>query len=168
VFNVDDAKEGKSEMKSRIWIIAIVALFSIGVLGGETKAQDGVKAGILRCNVGSGWGFVFGSSKELKCVYSPGGERYAGEIQKYGVDIGYTQSGVIVWTVFAPTKELNAGALTGTYVGATAEVSLGMGLGANVLVGGGNSIALQPLSISGQEGLNVAGGIGAITLKAVK
>jgi len=155
-------------MNSRIWIIAIVALSSIAVLGGESKAQDGVKAGILRCNVGSGWGFVFGSSKELKCVYSPGGERYAGEIQKYGVDIGYTQSGVIVWTVFAPTKDLNAGALTGTYVGATAEVSLGMGLGANVLLGGGNSIALQPLSISGQEGLNVAGGIGAITLKAVK
>jgi len=155
-------------MNSRIWIIAIVALSSIAVLGGESKAQDGVKAGILRCNVGSGWGFVFGSSKELKCVYSPGGERYAGEIQKYGVDIGYTQSGVIVWTVFAPTKDLNAGALTGTYVGATAEVSLGMGLGANVLLGGGNSIALQPLSISGQEGLNVAGGIGAIILKAVK
>jgi len=155
-------------MNSRVWIIAIVALFGIGALGGESKAQDGVKAGILRCNVGSGWGFVFGSSKELKCVYSPGGERYAGEIKKYGVDIGYTQSGVIVWTVFAPTTELNAGALTGTYVGATAEVSLGMGLGANVLLGGGNSIALQPLSISGQEGLNVAGGIGAITLEAVR
>jgi hypothetical protein len=157
-------------MTSRIWIIAIVVLFSFGALGGESMAQSGIKAGILKCNVGGGWGFVFGSTKELKCVYSPNGprgaERYTGEINKFGVDIGYTQSGVIIWTVFAPTNNLNAGALEGTYVGATAEVSLGMGLGANVLLGGGNSIALQPLSISGQEGLNVAGGIGAITLKA--
>jgi len=157
-------------MKTRIWIMAIVALFSIGVLGGEPKAQSGIKAGILKCNVGGGWGFVFGSSKELKCVYSPGGsqggERYTGKIQKFGVDLGYTEGGVIVWTVVAPTNSLNSGALEGTYVGATAEVSAGMGLGANVLVGGGNSIALQPLSISGQQGLNVAGGIGAITLTA--
>jgi hypothetical protein len=163
-------KGAKSDMNARIWIIAIVALFSIGVFGGESKAQSGVKVGILKCNVGGGWGFVFGSSKELKCVYSaggtPGGERYIGKIQKFGVDIGYTEGGVIVWTVFAPTNQLNSKALEGTYVGATAEVSAGMGLGANVLLGGGNSIALQPLSISGQQGLNVAGGIGAMSLTA--
>jgi len=157
-------------MNSRLWIIAVVALFSIGVSGDDSRAQSGIKAGILKCNVGGGWGFVFGSSKELKCLYTPGGstggERYSGEIQKFGVDIGYTQGGVIVWTVIAPTNQVSAGALEGTYVGATAEVSAGMGLGANVLLGGGNSIALQPLSISGQQGLNVAGGIGAISLKA--
>ena len=39
-----------------------------------------------------------------------------------------------------------------------ASATVGVGLGANVLVGGsGNSIALQPVSIEGTTGLNVAG-----------
>ena len=57
------------------------------------------------------------------------------------------------------------GMLAGTYVGATAEVSIAAGLGANVLVGGSNrSVALQPLSVQGQVGLNIAAGIGALEL----
>jgi hypothetical protein len=152
---------------------AIAALALAGVLGfaAPVHAQNseaGVKAGVLKCHVASGFGFVFGSSKDLKCVYSPDNakdsQRYTGKIKTFGVDIGYTQSGVIIWFVFAPTNDVDRGALQGKYVGATAEVTLGAGLGANVLIGGGNSIALQPLSISGQQGLNIAGGIGAVTL----
>ncbi len=70
--------------------------------------------------------------------------------------------------MFAPTSDLNSGALQGGYIGATAEVTVVLGLGANVLVGGGNSIALQPVSISGQAGLNVAAGIGSVTLNWVR
>ena len=110
---------------------AVAALAAAGLLiAGTAQAQDkdpDVKAGVLNCNVGSGWGFVFGSSKDLKCVYSPvegEAERYRGEVEKYGVDIGYTESGVIIWTVFAPTNDLKPGALNGTYVGASAEVSI--------------------------------------------
>ena len=153
---------------------AIASLALAGVLGTAApvhaqSSKAGVKAGILRCNVASGFGFVFGSSKDLKCVYSPdngkNSQRYTGKIQKFGVDIGYTESGVIVWVVIAPTNDVDRGALQGKYVGVTAEVTAGVGLGANALIGGGNSMALQPLSISGQQGLNVAGGIGAVTLK---
>jgi hypothetical protein len=144
-----------------------VAALLVGVSFGAA-AQGGVKIGTLKCNVGSGWGFVLGSTKDLKCIFSPNGaaERYGGTVQKFGVDIGYTQSGVIIWAVFAPTTDLKPGALRGTYVGASAEVSAGMGLGANVLIGGGSSIALQPLSIQGQEGFNVAAGIGSIQLES--
>lgn len=146
--------------------VAVVAGFA-----GGASAQT-VQAGTLTCNVASGWGFIIGSSKDLKCTFSPGTaspvERYTGTISKFGADIGYTQSGVIVWAVFAPTNALKPGALSGSYAGATAEATVGAGLGANVLVGGGNSIALQPLSISGQEGLNVAAGIAGVTLKYVK
>jgi hypothetical protein len=153
---------------------AIASLALAGMLGtvAPVHAQNseaGVKAGILKCDVASGFGFVFGSSKDLKCVFSPDGDgdsqRYTGKIQKFGVDIGYTESGVIVWVVIAPTNDIDRGALQGEYVGVTAEVTAGVGLGANALIGGGNSLALQPLSISGQQGLNVAAGIGAVSLE---
>ncbi len=153
--------------------VAAVALAAgAGQPAGAQSSKEGIKAGVLKCDVSSGWGFIFGSSKDLKCVFSPDGtkksERYVGRIEKYGVDIGYSSSGVIIWVVLAPTSNVDAGALTGTYIGVTAEVTAGAGLGANVLVGGGNSVALQPLSISGQQGLNIAAGIGAVTLTAVR
>lgn len=140
--------------------------------GAVAQSKEGVKVGTLKCDVDSGWGLVFGSSKGLKCVYTPDGkkmsERYRGTIDKYGIDIGYTEAGIILWTVFAPTKSVDPQALAGKYVGATAEATVAVGLGANVLVGGGNSIALQPLSIGGQRGLNLAAGIASVELKAAR
>jgi hypothetical protein len=84
---------------------------------------------------------------------------------KFGVDLGYTQGGVMIWTVIAPTAVIAPGSLAGSYAGGTASATVGVGVGANALVGGsGNTIALQPLSLEGNSGLNVAGGIGAIQL----
>jgi hypothetical protein len=127
-----------------------------------------MQAGTLSCNEASGWGFIFGSSHDIRCTYSPVSgkpEHYIGSISKFGVDIGYVQSSVIIWAVAAPTSTLGPGALAGTYVGATGSVAVGPGVGANVLVGGsGNTISLQPISLQGGVGLNVAGGIGALTL----
>ncbi len=131
-------------------------------------SHGGVKVGSLTCNISSGFGFIFGSSKELKCTYSPNagaGEHYTGTFSKYGLDIGYADKGVLVWGVVAPTSDVHNGALAGDYAGATANATIGVGLGANVLIGGMNkSIALQPLSVSGSTGLNIAAGIGVITL----
>jgi uncharacterized protein DUF992 len=151
------------------------ALAAAGVLSlGSTAdaAPHGVKVGTLTCNVASGWGFVFGSSKDLHCSFAPNkapmGEHYEGTINKFGVDVGYTSGGVIVWAVFAPSSDLRHGALQGDYAGATASATAGVGIGANVLLGGfDRSIALQPLSIEGNTGLNVAAGIGNISLKYV-
>jgi hypothetical protein len=132
-------------------------------------AQGGARIGTLTCSVAGGWGFVFGSSKAIRCTLAPGGgrpEHYAGSINKFGVDIGYTQGGVLVWGVFAPTANLAPGALSGNYVGATGSATVGVGAGANVLVGGSNrTISLQPVSIEGNTGLNVAAGIGAMSLR---
>ena len=92
-------------------------------------------------------------------------EHYTGSISKFGVDIGYTEGGVLVWGVFAPTSDMRKGALEGDYAGASAQATVGVGVGANVLVGGlDKSIALQPLSVEGSKGLNVAAGIGSIWL----
>ena len=155
---------------SRIAMAAGAALMAVATLAAGTapaRAQAGVKVGVLSCNVASGWGFVFGSSRALRCTFAPSGrvEHYAGNISKFGVDIGYTSGAVIVWAVFAPTPDIAPGSLAGNYVGATGSATVGVGAGANVLVGGSQrTIDLQPVSIEGNTGLNVAAGIGAMTL----
>lgn len=152
-----------------------IALCALGLaaggltIGAPAHAQGGIKVGVLTCNVASGFGFVFGSSRAINCTFSPSAgappQHYVGAINKFGVDIGYLQGGVIVWGVVAPTADLAPGSLSGTYAGATGSATVGVGVGANVLVGGsGNSIALQPVSIEGTTGLNVAAGIAQMTL----
>jgi len=157
-------------MKKALHVIAAAAALTLGFGVSAQAAPHGVKVGSLTCDVSSGWGFVFGSSKDLRCTFRPSGhtaEHYTGSISKFGVDIGYTGGEVLVWGVFAPSSDVRAGALQGDYAGASAQATIGVGLGANVLVGGlDKSIALQPLSISGEKGLNVAAGIGSISLKA--
>ncbi|MDE2463122.1 MAG: DUF992 domain-containing protein [Alphaproteobacteria bacterium] len=151
-------------------VLAAMALAGTAFLF-AVPANAAVKAGMLTCHVSSGWGFIFGSSKDLRCLFQPpegAVEHYRGTINKFGVDIGYTQAGVIAWGVFAPSSSVHPGALSGHYVGASAQATAGVGLGANALVGGfRHSIMLQPLSIEGSTGLNVAAGIGSITLHYV-
>jgi hypothetical protein len=140
----------------------------------QPGAQTGhtVRVGYLTCHVSSGWGFIFGSSRDVKCAYAMQPnytEYYDGSITKFGADIGYLSSAVILWAVVAPTNNLGAGALAGNYAGPTASVAMGVGAGANILVGGfKNSIALQPVSIEGQNGLNVAAGITQLSLRLDK
>ncbi len=149
-------------------LLACAAL--IGGLGlGQQAHADGVKIGTLSCHEASGWGFIFGSSHEVRCTFSNGErtERYEGTISKFGVDVGYQQSAVLIWAVVAPNDVHGPGVLDGHYGGATAEGSVGVGVGANALIGGSTrSIALQPLSIEGATGLNVAAGIGELTLRS--
>jgi len=153
----------------RIVFAATSILFlTVWSLPAHAEGSMTVKTGYLTCHEASGWGFVIGSSRDIKCSYSSNGGRteyYSGSISKFGADIGYLQSAVILWAVAAPTKDLKTGALAGHYGGATASVSLGVGAGANVLLGGfKDSIALQPVSVEGQNGLNVAAGVAAMTL----
>jgi len=147
-----------------------VAGLALGTVSFGTPARAAVtmKDGVLTCHVDSGYGFVFGSSRGLNCTYSGNGhvEHYSGDISKFGVDIGYLQSGVIVWAVLAPTTDFAAGALAGSYGGVTAGASVVVGANANVLIGGStHEFSLQPLSIEGDKGLNVAAGIASISLK---
>ena len=147
---------------------ALGLLIGILVYSNPAQAQGGAQVGTLTCNVASGWGFVFGSSRALRCTFAGSGrtEHYAGTIQRFGVDIGFTQAGVLVWGVLAPTSNMAPGALAGNFVGATGSATVGVGAGANVLVGGSNrTISLQPVSFEGSTGLNVAAGIGALNLR---
>lgn len=120
----------------------------------------GVKIGTLRCDVGGGVGYVFGSAKQVDCTFNSvrgGADSYSGVIRKLGVDLGFTTRGRLVWAVFAPTAGYHHGSLAGRYRGATAEATVGIGAGANIMVGGTTgSVHLQLLSVTGQAGLNVA------------
>jgi len=144
------------------------AALALNVTSVAAQAEQGVKAGLLACNVESGWGFVFGSTREIKCSFTHGGgsvEHYVGHIRKFGVDIGYLSGGVIAWAVLAPTTDVGKGALAGDYGGVSGSATVVGGAGANVLVGGfTNTISLQPVSFEGTAGLNVAGGIVELTL----
>jgi hypothetical protein len=148
-----------------------VALGALGLvtgglaLGTPAQAHD-VRVGVMTCDMASGFGYILGSSRDLRCTISLASgpvEHYAGTISKFGLDIGYVQNPAIVWTVVAPTVALSPGSLSGTYGGATASVTVGVGV--NVLVGGSNDmISLQPVSIEGGTGLNVAGGFASMSL----
>jgi Protein of unknown function (DUF992) len=159
------------QKKFRLMLGAALAAGALAFAGAADAAPHGIKVGTLTCNVASGWGFVFGSSKDLHCTFRGNQDRhehYSGSISKFGVDIGYTEGGVLVWGVFAPSSDIRPGSLEGDYAGATASATVGVGLGANVLIGGlDKSIALQPLSVEGNKGLNVAAGVGAISLHSV-
>lgn len=137
----------------------------------QQPGSKGINVGSLSCNVAGGVGFVFGSSKALNCIFTPTsgpGAHYEGEIKRFGIDIGYTKDAQIVWLVFAPGK-ITSGALAGSYGGVTVQGTVGVGAGANILVGGSNNqIALQPVSVEGSAGLNVAGGVAEISLKAAR
>ena len=158
-------------MKTYFRVMLAAAAVALTAGAGQA-APAGVKVGTLTCDVAAGAGFVFGSTKNLTCQYAPSRasvERYSGTISKWGVDIGYTGKGKLVWAVMAPTSDVRPGAIEGEYAGATAQANVGVGLGANVLIGGlDKSIALQPLSVEGSTGLNVAAGIGQISLKHVR
>ena len=129
--------------------------------------QQRVQAGTLECSLSSGIGMVVASQRNIACNFKPNGgppEAYVGTMTRIGLDIGITGGGAIIWAVFTTTN-LYSGILTGTYVGASAEMSIAAGLGANVLVGGSNrAVALQPLSVQGQVGLNIAAGVSQLEL----
>ena len=152
-----------------IFAAAAIAAAGFAAIVGSADAQpSSVQVGTLTCSMSSSIGLIVGSTKNLNCVFrgQPGEpeEGYTGTMTTIGLDIGVTGGGVIVWTVFAGTNRY-AGMLAGTYAGATAEVSVAAGAGANVLVGGSNrTVTLQPLSLQGQVGLDVAAGIGQLEL----
>jgi len=155
-------------MRRLIFAILGVSVAALSTVALAQSGKSGVNVGSLQCRVSGGMGFVFGSSKELDCLFvrpDGVGERYVGTINKYGVDLGFTKEAQIVWLVFAPGA-VAKGALAGDYGGATASATVGAGVGANVLLGGSNKqITLQPVSVEGSVGLNIAAGVAAVTLK---
>ena len=156
-------------MKRSIRVILIIAasLLLISSHSSIVRAQ-GVKAGVLTCRVAGGFGYIVGSSRIIRCTYSskPGStEDYIGTLSIIGLDLGYIASATLIWAVFAPTEDMGIGALAGSYAGASARATAGLGVGVNVMTGFHNSIMLQPVSVEGSSGLYVGLGVGSMSLQ---
>jgi len=135
----------------------------------SADAQARVIAGTLTCKSKPTVGLIVGSSQALRCTYVPAGpgevQQYAGTINKVGLDVGFKSESIIVWSVLGSGAVFARTELAGQYLGASAEASVALGIGAKALVGGSkNSVVLQPLSVQGQTGLNVAVGVTSLTL----
>ena len=138
----------------------------------SADALPPVRAGILQCQGGQNVGFVVGSVTSLQCVFQSEGRRpepYIATVRRFGVDLGFTDQTRFSWAVNAPTSRVGRGELTGNYGGVGANASVGIGGGGNFLVGGpASSYALQPISVQGQTGLNVAAGVAGLQLQPVR
>ena len=151
-------------------LAAVGALAVLYAVPSSARAE-GFRVGRLLCFSEPRVGLVLGSTQAMRCVFTKLRSHrqyvYEGRIRRVGLDIGVTSAGTLSWAVFARNSRIGPGTLRGSYVGASGNLALGPGLGANVLIGGlDKSIALQPLSVEGNKGLNVAAGIGAISLKS--
>jgi hypothetical protein len=154
--------------RNTIAVAVLGAAALAAVLSTPADAQrDRVQADSLECSFSSSIGLVVASQRNIACNYKPNGgppEAYVGTMTRVGLDIGITGGGAIIWAVFSGTNRY-VGMLAGTYVGASAEMTIAAGLGANALVGGSNrSVALQPLSVQGQVGLDIAAGVSSLEL----
>ena len=150
-------------------LVAAAALLAVFAAFEPAPAQR-TRAGVLGCDVSGGVGFIIGSQRRMVCTFTPDNgapqEVYHGTISRFGLDIGATAGGSMVWAVFSDFVGPAPGSLAGDYIGATGEATIAVGLGANVLIGGSNrQVALQPLSIGGQVGLNLALGVAELQLR---
>lgn len=145
--------------------LMLVSLVSVGVHAQDAK----LKAGTLTCKGKGTVGFVLGSKESLECNFAPIGSGpthyYDGTITRVGIDIGVRGGSIMVWTVLGSTTELPYESLGGSFSGVSADVSAGLGVGANVLVGGNSkSIVLQPISVKGETGISLAAGVAGLNL----
>ena len=155
--------------------LVLVAFVLTGMVSAPAGAQPAwTQIGTLSCRVDPNVSFIIVNHQPMQCMYNqaPGAvpqmpsQSYDGALNTVGLAIGVSAGSVLGWAVFAPTSGVPAGALAGEYVGVSADVGLGLGAGANVLLGGSNrTIALQPLSLQGSTALNVVAGVSSLQLR---
>jgi Protein of unknown function (DUF992) len=154
-------------LRHKSCFLLAAALFAM-VAARPAAAQSRVQVGALECRGNGAVSFIVGSVNDFGCVFRPSvgrPHRYLATIRRFGVDLGVSGQSILTWLVFAPSQHVGYGALAGTYVGPSAGLAVGVGVTGNVLVGGSNnSFGLQPLSVGGGTGLNVAAGIAGLEL----
>lgn len=155
---------------STIAAAAVAVASATSAMSTAALAQSRVEVGMLECR-GSTTSFIVGSVTELTCQFRPANGApplpYRATLRRAGVDLGFNQQIVVAWAVWAPSSGSPSYDLSGNYGGAQASATIGVGLGANALIGGsGNTIALQPLSGQAQTGLSVAAGVAGLELRA--
>ena len=142
-------------------------LIALGAL--NAAAQQRVQAGVLTCRLGPSLGRIINARPRMRCqfVKSDGRmENYLGTVTRFGLDLDITVGGVMRWAVLANTGVTGRGVLAGHYVGASGDISPGIGIGANALIGGSRrSTVLQPVSVADPVGINLAEGVAGLALR---
>jgi hypothetical protein len=161
-----------------IWVLPLIIAFALtdfAPFGAQAQGagQTWTQSGMLRCKLNPSIGFIIFGHQSMECQFMPSlpgaPQTYEGALNTVGIDIGVIGAGGLAWAVLAPTSGIPTGALAGEYVGASGDVALGAGVGANVLIGGSQrSFALQPVSIEGSVALNVTLGLSALQLRYVR
>jgi hypothetical protein len=157
------------------WLqVAMLGLVSTLWAPAIAQAQQAwTQVGTLSCRVDPNIGFIIFGHQPMQCMYKPssanptqGPQPYEGAINTIGLNIGISAGSVLGWAVLAPTTGVPMGALAGEYVGVSGDIGLGLGAGANVLIGGSaRTIALQPLSLQGSVSVNVVLGVSGLKLR---
>jgi hypothetical protein len=155
---------------STLAALALIAMF-VTPAAAQTP-PSWTQAGMLSCKVDPSIGFIIAGHQSMQCRFTPNApnppQAYEGALNMIGLNIGITAGGVFGWAVLAPTKGIPAGALAGEYVGASGDLGIGLGVGANVLVGGSaRTFALQPVSLEGSVAVDVALGVSSLKLRPV-
>lgn len=151
----------------------LVVAAAAGLFGLHTPAtaQSGPPSGRLSCNVGAGLGKVVTSQRPMECRFTPRrgpAQHYTGVVRNFGIDLGTIRGTTMSWRVYGPYARAPLGVLSGRYGGATAGASAGTGVSGNLLVGGRqNAVTLQPLSLQGARGVNIAIGVTSLELTLV-
>jgi len=159
---------------SRNALTAFGAVLALSAFPLSAAAQQRTEVGTLDCIIEGGADIGFVTSKELSCTFQPADsarppESYIGVVRKFGLEAGVTSERVMRWAVLAPTatNPYIPGSLADTYVGPSAEVTAGIGGGANILVSQTNkNLILQPISLQAQTGFNVAVGVSEFQLRS--
>jgi Protein of unknown function (DUF992) len=151
------------------WTVGVIGASALLCAATLPARAETFRVGRLLCLSNPRVGLVLGSAQSLRCVFyarnSPRQYVYEGRIRRVGLDLGVTSAGTLSWAVLARNSHIGPGTLRGNYVGASGNLALGPGLGANVLIGGSRrSVMLQPLSIERSIGLNLAAGVTNLTL----
>lgn len=149
---------------------AMLAAALVG-LAAATPARANVEVGTLTCRSLGTSTYVIVSGRGLGCIFTPsnGGpaQHYQANIHRFGAQAGVSSDVALAWAVFAPTSRVGSGSLAGSYDGVSAGAAVVVGVGANGLVGGANSITLQPLSVQAELGLNVVATVTSLDLEPV-
>lgn len=154
----------------------LLAMLSIAALGTAPalgqSLQSWAQAGMLTCNLNPSVGFILFGHQSMECRFQPVAgpmQAYDGAINTVGIDLEISGGGRFAWAVFGSASGIPYGALAGEYVGASGDIGLGVGVGANALIGGSNrGVALQPVSLEGSMAINAVAGLSQLKLRPVQ
>jgi hypothetical protein len=156
--------------RNRLTLVTLALIAMFVTPAGAQAPGAWTQVGLLNCNVDPSIGFIIAGHQSMRCQFTQNApnpsQAYEGALNMVGLNIGVTAGKLLGWAVFAPTTGIPSGALAGEYVGASGDVGVGLGVGANVLLGGsGRTVALQPVSLQGSVAVNVTLGVSALSLR---